>query len=245
MTLATAADFLDAILAEPDRDDLRIIYADWLEENGQPDRCEFIRVQIEASRLEAYVDDWSHSPGRAEDGGKAGAALATAQAMREREKELLATMIDASTSKQRRKERAEYLWAKDALGRHLHVWPFEYRRGFIHSITIPLADWLEHGARIVRCQPVEAVRVSDKRPWNSGNRRWGFSYDSADAEYDGDWWVLPYEIWELLDGYSKPFSTAYRRWWKMESDAVEAMSRACLRFARDAAKRLGPAGVRE
>jgi uncharacterized protein (TIGR02996 family) len=37
--------FLKAILAEPDDDTLRLVFADWLEEHGQPERAEFIRVQ--------------------------------------------------------------------------------------------------------------------------------------------------------------------------------------------------------
>jgi uncharacterized protein (TIGR02996 family) len=37
---------LQAILAEPEDDGPRLIYADWLEENGQPERAEFIRVQF-------------------------------------------------------------------------------------------------------------------------------------------------------------------------------------------------------
>src|SRR5215470_1619052 len=36
--------FLQAILAEPDDDGLRLMYADWLEEHGDP-RGEFIRLQ--------------------------------------------------------------------------------------------------------------------------------------------------------------------------------------------------------
>jgi uncharacterized protein (TIGR02996 family) len=38
---------LQAILADPEDDGPRLIYADWLEENGNADRAEFIRVQIE------------------------------------------------------------------------------------------------------------------------------------------------------------------------------------------------------
>ncbi|MBV9126214.1 MAG: TIGR02996 domain-containing protein [Planctomycetes bacterium] len=38
--------FLGAILENPDDDILRLIYADWLEEYGQPERAELIRVQI-------------------------------------------------------------------------------------------------------------------------------------------------------------------------------------------------------
>jgi uncharacterized protein (TIGR02996 family) len=42
--------FLESILENPDDDGLRLIYADWLEEHGNP-RAEFIRVQIELARL--------------------------------------------------------------------------------------------------------------------------------------------------------------------------------------------------
>jgi uncharacterized protein (TIGR02996 family) len=42
--------FLDAICAQPDDDTARLVYADWLAENGDPDRGEFIRVDIELAR---------------------------------------------------------------------------------------------------------------------------------------------------------------------------------------------------
>jgi uncharacterized protein (TIGR02996 family) len=42
--------FLQAILADPDSDTPRLIYADWLEEQGDP-RGEFIRTQCEAAAL--------------------------------------------------------------------------------------------------------------------------------------------------------------------------------------------------
>ena len=38
--------FLYAIQAEPSDDALRLVYADWLEEQGESPRGEFIRVQI-------------------------------------------------------------------------------------------------------------------------------------------------------------------------------------------------------
>jgi uncharacterized protein (TIGR02996 family) len=39
--------FLRALLAQPDDDTLRLAMADWLDENDQPERAEFIRVQVE------------------------------------------------------------------------------------------------------------------------------------------------------------------------------------------------------
>lgn len=51
MTVATDADaLLSAILAAPADDAPRLIFADWLDEHGEPERAEFIRCQIELAR---------------------------------------------------------------------------------------------------------------------------------------------------------------------------------------------------
>jgi len=45
-----ADDFLGAILEDPDNDALRLAFADWLEERGDP-RGEFIRIQFELAEM--------------------------------------------------------------------------------------------------------------------------------------------------------------------------------------------------
>ncbi len=45
------AAFLAAIAYRPDDDLPRLVYADWLDENGDPERAEFIRIQIELANL--------------------------------------------------------------------------------------------------------------------------------------------------------------------------------------------------
>jgi len=40
-----------AILAHPDDDGPRLVYADWLEEHGEQERAEFIRVQCELATV--------------------------------------------------------------------------------------------------------------------------------------------------------------------------------------------------
>jgi uncharacterized protein (TIGR02996 family) len=45
------ADFLRLILADPDADGPRLVYADWLDAQGQPARAEFIRVQCATAAL--------------------------------------------------------------------------------------------------------------------------------------------------------------------------------------------------
>src|SRR5262245_29236403 len=48
------AAFLEAIAAEPADDAPRLIFADWLDEHGEPERAAFIRLQCEAARLPAW-----------------------------------------------------------------------------------------------------------------------------------------------------------------------------------------------
>lgn len=45
--------FLNAICASPEDDTVRLVYADWLDENGDPDRAEFVRLQIQRAQLKA------------------------------------------------------------------------------------------------------------------------------------------------------------------------------------------------
>ncbi len=45
--------FLAAIVADPDDDTVRLVAADFLDENGHADRAAFIRVQVALARLEA------------------------------------------------------------------------------------------------------------------------------------------------------------------------------------------------
>ncbi|VTR96727.1 Repeat-companion domain protein OS=Isosphaera pallida (strain ATCC 43644 / DSM 9630 / IS1B) GN=Isop_0391 PE=4 SV=1 [Gemmata massiliana] len=45
---------LAAIYANPDEDTPRLVYADWLDEHGDPARAEFIRVQIELASRDDY-----------------------------------------------------------------------------------------------------------------------------------------------------------------------------------------------
>src|SRR5258708_8901416 len=49
-----ARGFLDDIVAHIDDDTPRLVYADWLAENGHDDRAEFIRVQVERARRPAW-----------------------------------------------------------------------------------------------------------------------------------------------------------------------------------------------
>ena len=49
MTHADA--FLQAVVAEPDDDTPRLVFADWLEDHGDEPRAAFIRAQVELVKL--------------------------------------------------------------------------------------------------------------------------------------------------------------------------------------------------
>src|SRR5262249_23791083 len=53
MSGALERGFLADIVANIDDDTPRLVYADWLAENGRDERAEFIRVQVERVRLPA------------------------------------------------------------------------------------------------------------------------------------------------------------------------------------------------
>ncbi len=59
--------FVQAILDQPDDDAVRLVYADWLDENGQSERAEFIRVQIELGHMCDDDPRWGELKTREED----------------------------------------------------------------------------------------------------------------------------------------------------------------------------------
>ncbi len=52
--MITHPGFLAAIIANPADDTPRLIYADWLDDQGEADRAEFIRCQVELASLPAF-----------------------------------------------------------------------------------------------------------------------------------------------------------------------------------------------
>lgn len=153
----TEAAFLQAIIAEPGADVHRLVYADWLEENGNAARAEFVRVQCELAKAPAYThyetpsdcdcgwcalhrrehDLWRRR-GAAFGAGLPGAAPAVLPGC------VLSSGVERAFS-------------------------YEFRRGFVKQVTCAADDWLAHGTAIRRCQPVTRVRLTT-RPQLYGRR---------------------------------------------------------------------------
>src|SRR4051812_2844446 len=54
-TMPNARPFLEAVRDSPDDDAPRLVFADWLEEQGESARAEFLRVQCELARLSTFA----------------------------------------------------------------------------------------------------------------------------------------------------------------------------------------------
>ena len=52
---------LKSVLAAPDDDDVRLVFADWLEENGESDRANVIRLQCEVARAPRWTRRWQEA----------------------------------------------------------------------------------------------------------------------------------------------------------------------------------------
>jgi uncharacterized protein (TIGR02996 family) len=150
--------FLVDIIEHPD-DTPRLIYADWLEEHGEVERAEFIRVQVELARMdEAGEGEIDPNEGHTcfENPCLVCANVARYRHLRQREDALLngtpgwfewlgrATLILGFTQPYNE--------------------VFTFRRGFITDVRCPLAAWLQHGPALAAAHPVEIVRLTDREP---------------------------------------------------------------------------------
>lgn len=170
---ATHDALLAAILDDPADDLRRLIYADWLEENGQSERGEFIRVQVELGRLPASQmascreickpPDFEGCPQRE---------------LRRREHALIAEhgygWCDGLLGPDWKTDGSGKAGCTVRVGyfsgeRETAEFALAFRRGFVAQVRCPLQAWLDHGHAIVRCQPVERVEISDKEPGKVAN----------------------------------------------------------------------------
>ncbi len=141
---------LKAILANPDDDAPRLIYADWLDENGQEERAELIRVQIALAVADGCpVDDSDYCK-----------KFNRWHAMQLRERELLqGPRPDLYEN--------EVCWFHQGDG--TDTWRIlfrpQWRRGFVHAIICTAEDWIAHAAAILAAQPVREVTLTTAPTW--------------------------------------------------------------------------------
>lgn len=141
------AALLAAICAEPTDDTPRLVYADWLQEHGQEDYAEFIRVECEIARL---CDVYRNGTATAAD-------VARQTALFEREGQLSRTVYPARIH-------PVFYWLT-SLGIDYSYCVFN-RGGFLDAVTCTAEQWFQHGDTIRARHPVTRVLLT--QAWTEG-----------------------------------------------------------------------------
>jgi uncharacterized protein (TIGR02996 family) len=126
--------FVRAILESPDDDAPRLVYADWLDENGDPARAEFIRLQCELGGIVLGTQ----------------AAFDRFRAIQSRSR----TLFEAHHEQ----------WLRELgplpPDRHMQIW---FRRGMAAKVVCPVEYFLAHGHCLFDVAPVEEVEFMPLR----------------------------------------------------------------------------------
>lgn len=152
---------LDGILAHPEQDVRRLIYADWLQEHGQEDRAEFIRVQIEYTLIhEHYSSHTDDSCAICRRGVELDNLLQTKFKI-----SLFGPSTFASDDPYR-------LMGLNSTGPRVE---WNWHRGFICDMRMPWLYWFNnakvlithHPIREVRLTTIPEVEISPRPEWSS------------------------------------------------------------------------------
>lgn len=169
--------FMHSIVAAPADDAPRLIFADWLEERGQSERAEFIRVQCRIAdlNLELQTEEDCGSPGCP--------GCRERRDLQERERELAF--------------KAAFWVAALPIPTEVLTGGCTWRRGFVERVRLSSEDWLRHADDLVRLTPLREVelttvptviRKSKKfrlSEWPYSHRIWGFAGRESGVEIRG------------------------------------------------------------
>jgi uncharacterized protein (TIGR02996 family) len=199
------AAFLAAIIADPANDGPRMLYADWLEEQGDAARAELIRVQCElATRPDDPLKMWD--VGHHTDAGWA--IQKRCEALRRRESALL----DVAAAQD---------WFPFPASVVDEWW---WRRGFVEEVRMP---WSCEGiAAILAAAPVTRVVLTtwpDAYPLGRDRRVAWFHPDVPNGR-EPRTQQLPAFIFNLLDGYENRGASPTRvKWYNTRAEADTAL----------------------
>jgi uncharacterized protein (TIGR02996 family) len=121
----TEAAFIAAIAAQPDDDAVRLVFADWLDENGQPERAEFIRLSCQLDPHRDRFDD------------------DTINALREKVDQLRYPAANA-----------EEQWRQSIHQAMSWGVSLEWRRGFVDELALPVQWFFKWGEQFRKRYPL-------------------------------------------------------------------------------------------
>ena len=197
---------LRAILENPAEDTVRLAFADWCDENGEPERAAFIRVQCRIEREPSF-------------------AAPEADPLRRREAALWKKLGREFVLGDRWLGvygTGRVLWGEE--GDHVdNMIRAEVLRGFVAAISCPTDVFEEHAEAIFRAHPVERVVLTGKRPYIATPTLFLWYSTSRATGQDAD--EVPYPL------YSSEVMKPHRT----ERAALDALSDACVAWGRERA----------
>ncbi len=242
--ILTTSDVLHAdIIANPDDDTPRLVLADWLEENGEETRATFIRVQIQLARIDPRpwheeCDDASACP---------------CYRLHHQERELW----DANQETDWMESYVgvfEWGSGHDYIPQDKHaklnangrIW----RRGFVDTVRMGQVEWLKIGAKVVRRHPIRDVRLTDKYPAFHDSDKYAW-WNNTDAWSGGLALINPALFAIMLEQLEHSGGSAHQAngavatavVYQTKQAAFDALSAACLTYARDPKRTAQPRTV--
>lgn len=217
--MTTREALLKAVLAAPDDDLPRLVFADHLEENGESERANWIRYDI------AYPHaGFSDLCGKGDIFPYLG--LPSLPPVRVNPHHPTDTFCRS------------WMWGdSEDLGVVFHdlTRGMDYRteRGFIHTVRATLADWLKHGPAVVREHPVAKVVLTDREPYGVWDGTFAWFRRTAGND-DGS--ELTPDVFKLLEGHTR-FEPGDNEigpscHFPTREAAISALSAACLKWAK-------------
>ena len=199
----TGTELFRTILERPGNDTVRLIMADWLEEDGQAERAEFVHLQVRLAkgclRCNGKGWEWDSEPygyGRHKE------LCSHCGQIRTRQNELLAKYWTEWAPKFPDQGMAFDFFCENLWTSNPYLIPsVEFRRGFVSTVHCNLDCFYSDpgiGPQIVLACPLQRVVFLDKVPLQSG---W-----YADGQF-GERCRIPGEWWEETAGLaSRGFS---------------------------------------
>jgi uncharacterized protein (TIGR02996 family) len=208
--------FLRAICEQPADDAPRLVFADWLDENGEPDWADFIRVQC---------DIWDIT-----EGDHAALCCVKGCSAWPIGQEYRCKQCRPCSLASRSWALAPTITTNNCLA---HMFDITCRRGFVAEVACPLGDWLDHGKAICEQHPVERVRITDRVPYfGVSDNDWSWIYTPPNLIWDDKPRILPYDVWRLLDQHDTSSARMRAKRYRTREHALARLNVAALTWAR-------------
>lgn len=143
--LSSEQQFLDAICADPEDENMRLVFADWCEEQGDP-RAEFIRVQLALDKL-PRTHPWREEMERTEQELKR-------KHLKQWNAPYYKRLNTSRLLKQYGRRRSSF-----------RGW--DYARGFIEHLRVEAEAWTKHWQFLKTLGPIRSLKLYQASGWLS------------------------------------------------------------------------------